>query len=390
MRLTSIRRAVMPSLAAVTAAILLAPIAVLWAPGANALRRHAYHEVVFQWIVSRLVPATATPDEIIRAAMDYNRRHLWLVDNQAPYHGKPFDYLVEGIGWCDYNAKVFCKLLAARGMHARYAFLKDRAGRSPHTIAEVYLQGKWRAMDPFFNLTYADTPGQYMTLEEVTPERIARLPELVVLRHADTEFDESILALAQQVFPIPMPPQRSDDFLRDRNFFDDLTALYVRCFGDRFVRWYQDQFLRRELATFSDPVQRLWCQARHYHVLGRLDLAEPCYDRLRQLVRAGQAAPYRERVVLFLSRLLIRERRWEEARNLLEGFVQEKPDARWAHYQLARCCEEFQDFEQTQRHLRAYQRLHGMKWAVEAARRLAWLTRRERGDRLPPWTLVGI
>ncbi len=86
---------------------LSSPVWVLGVPGS--WKRHVYQEISFQLIARHVLPSSNAPKDVIRAAIRYTQRHLWVIDNQPPYVGQPVDYLVEGIGWCDYHAKVFCK-----------------------------------------------------------------------------------------------------------------------------------------------------------------------------------------------------------------------------------------------------------------------------------------
>ena len=346
------------------AAVLLAPVLALWMPGTVA--QHAYDEFSFALIARRVLPAAGTPEQLIQAATDYSKRHLWLIDNPVPYDGKPFDYLVEGIGWCDYAVKVFGRLLATRGMHVRYAFLKDAQGSSPHTLAEVYVRGKWRVADPFFNLIYKTESGEWPSLEDVTPDFVDRLPQMARLRATTSEAVPNILDVARRTYPLPQPPQRSDDFLRDKNLFDWITDAYARLLGRRFACWYQDQYLRR-LAAIPDPQQRLWYQARHYHLYGRLEEAERAY---RALWAQRPVARYAERLPLFLSRLLIRQRRFAEALAVLEEDLREHPGNRWTHYHLALCYEGAGDRAKAITHFERYQTLHGTKFALEASAHL--------------------
>ncbi len=76
-------------------------------------KRHVYHEISFQLIARNVLSDAKTEDDVIRMAVDYTRRHLWLFGDSQPYDGRAFDYLVEGVGWSDYHAKVFCELPAA-------------------------------------------------------------------------------------------------------------------------------------------------------------------------------------------------------------------------------------------------------------------------------------
>ena len=350
--------------------ILLSPLLALALPGT--WKRHVYHEIAFQ-ILARTLPDAHRPEDAVREAMDYTRRHLWLMDNPRPYSGRSFDYLIEGIGWCDYHTKVFCNLLAAKGIHCRYAFLKDAQGNSPHTIAEVYVRGRWRAVDPFFHVIYMNRAGEWATLEELTPELVAEQQEVKLLASTTTELDENILQISQKTFPPPIPPQRSDDFVKDRSLFDDITDLYVRLFGQPFANWYQDRILEQELAGTTDPADRLWHQARQYHLFRRLEQAEPIYRQLLAQHLGGQK--YRERVVLFLARLLLREKRFEEARGILKGFAADERNATkpWPNFQLALCYEGLGQTAEAQQYFERYRQLHGKKFAVEALKHLAKL-----------------
>jgi len=331
------------------------------------LRYHVYRKLSFRVIAEHIFANATTPEEVTQAATNYINRHLWLFGGSRPYSGKPLDYLIEGVGWCDYAAKVFCKLLAARGLHARYAFLKDRDGVSPHTIAEVYVDGKWRAVDPFFNFRYVTDDGSWLAMEEVSSEQLEAFPAVRLIKTANPGTFNNIAEIARRTLPLPMPPQRSDDFLQDQNLFDGIAALYFKCFGLRFAYWYQDRFLERELAVIDDPLERLWYTARNYHLYRRLHQAEPLY---RQLLAQDVNGRYRDRTTLFLSRLLIGTKRFEEASALLEQFVQEKPDIPWGHFHLGLCYESVGESAQAAGQYHEYQRLHGRKFAIEAVQHL--------------------
>ena len=346
--------------------VVLSPLIALFAP--LPLQRHVYHEMAFQLIANRELGHSHAPEEIVNAAVDSSRRRLWLVDNVAPYPGKPFDYLVEGVGWCDYTAKVFCKLLAAKGIHARYVFLRDGRGRSPHTVAEVYLHGQWRVVDPFFSVVYPIGNG-WARLEDITPAMVEALPEIALLKQTKSGFPGTVVSVGKRTFPLPEPPTRSDDFMADKHIFDWVADAYVNVFGSRVADWYQDLFLQRRLAGIPDPVDRLWVQARHYHLFGRLSLAEPCYRRLLAL----NPSRYHERTTLFLARMLIWGHHYREARDVLNTYLGTAPDTPWAHFQIALCDDALHDQPETIRHLYRYLELGGWKYAVQAMARIAQL-----------------
>ncbi len=317
----------------------LSPVLALALP--ESLRRHAYHEVSFRWIAQQILPQGPADAVALRAA-DYTREHLWLFDDSRPYGGKPFDYLVEGVGWCDYQAKVFGQLLAAKGVHARYDFLRDAGGNSPHAIAEVLLDGTWRPIDPYYGLVFAKTTGEWATLEELTPEFVEALPAVQRSRGNEGVHGE-IMGTARRTFPLPQPPQRSNDFLSDKHPLDALAGAYVRWFGRPFVHWYQDRYLDRQQGRWPSVADRLWYAARHYHLYGRLDRAE---ERYRLLLALEPRTAYDERARLFFSQLLLEQGRFAEARDLLARFAAERPGSSWVPFYLGKCYEGLGDVAQ--------------------------------------------
>jgi len=271
----------------------------------SSLGRHTYYEISFQVIAKNELPDSSA-EEITRAAVDYTRGHLRLFADSRPYSGKPFDYLIEGVGWCDYQAKVLCKLLAAKGIPCRYAFLMvdENVANSPHTVAEVYIRGKWVVVDPLFGLIYQDDRGERIALEEATPEVVSMLPQMVSIKRHNPEVFECIMAIAERTYPLPYPPQRSDDFLSEKHIFDLIADKYVQIFGIKFAHLYQDIFLNLTAPKIQEPARRLWYKARNYHLYGRKEKAHTLY---RQILAQYPNSRYQERTEVFLKELPIQK-----------------------------------------------------------------------------------
>ena len=71
-------------------------------------------------------------------------------------------------GWCGNYARVFIGFANAEGYPAHKLHIQS-GGRS-HTLAEVYYEGKWRVVDPFFNQVYFRPDGQLATFEELAED----------------------------------------------------------------------------------------------------------------------------------------------------------------------------------------------------------------------------
>lgn len=72
--------------------------------------------------------------------------------------------IAEG-GWCGNYVRVFLLLAHSQGYRAQMLHL--RTGNRSHTMAEVFYEGKWRAVDPFFNLVYRRPDGELATYEDI-------------------------------------------------------------------------------------------------------------------------------------------------------------------------------------------------------------------------------
>lgn len=94
--------------------------------------------------------------------------------------------IAEG-GWCGNYVRVFLLLAHAQGYRAQMLHL--RTGDRSHTMAEVFYEGRWRAVDPFFNLVYRRPDGELATYED-----ILRDPELSLAPAFTGELDGPALA----------------------------------------------------------------------------------------------------------------------------------------------------------------------------------------------------
>ncbi|MFH1202307.1 MAG: transglutaminase domain-containing protein [Candidatus Omnitrophota bacterium] len=307
------------------------------------LSKHVYQELSFRVISGNELQNPSSNEVLIQKAIDYTRTNLWAVTDIPPYEGTPFDCLTIGIGWCDYHARVFCRLLSIKGIHARYDFLMDKDGVSPHTIAEVYLKGRWRAIDPYFSLIYYKDGKEWARLEEVTPQLISKLPRVSIMMQ-DKDAYNNFMDFTARIFPLPRAPTRSDDFVKDRHIFDFMADAYVNVFGLNFAYWYQDIFLKRQIHEIKVPVERLWYEARNYDLYQRTQKAEVLY---REIIVNYSDSNYYDKTAFFLSLLLMRQERYEEAREVLNKLLIKKSHTAWrdyANFYLALCYEKLGNF----------------------------------------------
>ncbi|MDA0734735.1 MAG: transglutaminase domain-containing protein [Chloroflexi bacterium] len=105
--------------------------------------------------------------------------------------------LSEG-GWCGNYVRVFISFAHEAGYPA-HKFHIQSGGRS-HTLAEVYYEGKWRIIDPFFNQIYQLPNGEMATYQDLR-QNLALL-DSPTKRPADDPRLDRIFGNYVPIFPV--------------------------------------------------------------------------------------------------------------------------------------------------------------------------------------------
>lgn len=118
--------------------------------------------VLFRTTAARLVEAPSTDRERLTALME------WVHDNVRPQFAAParlvadgtLDIVRRGYGYCDQSAHVFATLAHFAGYDVHLLFLHTADGVSPHTVAEVRVDGRWVLVDPWLGFLFVDHAGR--------------------------------------------------------------------------------------------------------------------------------------------------------------------------------------------------------------------------------------
>lgn len=100
-------------------------------------------------------------------------------------------------GWCGNYVRVFIIFAREEGYPA-HKFHIQSGGRS-HTLAEVYYQGQWRIIDPFFNQIYRLPSGEMATYQDLRQD-LSLLDSPTKLPVSDPELDR-IYRSYEPIFP---------------------------------------------------------------------------------------------------------------------------------------------------------------------------------------------
>lgn len=299
----------------------------------NSLREHAYREIMMHVIAQEETKGLKSGLEIAKRLFYYTAKNTLLNPGDLlPYNEKSLGYLINGLVYCDYAADILATLCAHKGIPARYAMLMDKDGVSPHTITEIFLDGKWRVFDPAEICYYTTKSGKLATLEDLSENSDLILEN----KRMQKIYPTGLPDVYKRMFPLPLPPQRSASKVKRITPFDKLGFFYYAVFGKRFLRPYQDLYLRIKTAKMQEE-QKLYYLARNYQLVHRTDQAIEQYNDLLKAYPEGKHA---SRAALFLSFIYMDQKNnYLKAIEVLQSLI-DRPEniyEKYALYYVGKC-----------------------------------------------------
>lgn len=315
---------------------------------------HTCERVIFQWIA----------DQITREAPDVQEAVVRLLGKvhdavRLPPSGKslgdvePLDILTAGRGFCDQQANVLAQLVRTIPLDVRLAFLRDGKGQSPHSIAEVYLNGAWRIVDPLLGVPILNAQGQLATHEEVArdPSLLTNHPFVLASVALGSTTDFAEMARWYQDPPIVFNTWRG----KRKMWMDHCPAPLRRWVVYRFQDLY---WLLSASHRGGSRWQHKLLRARHYALAGRVAQAERLYQRL---IGFAEEPDVREDARFFLARLYQDQQRWQDALTMWTELLREHPETGWSTYAQLAIGQVEEALGHPAQALAAYQRSHLMQ-----------------------------
>lgn len=258
--------------------LLLSPFISLILP--QKLTNRTYYRLLYSVIVDKETSGNISDEEKILKLFNYVVRHEFA--QGSPYECKPAESLIYGQAYCDFQARTLNSLLGISGIKSRYAMLLDKDGISPHTLNEVFIDGKWCVFDTTMNIIFTDDKGNKVTLEQmsVDPGLIINNKKLIALKGYRVESYENLVKLYSRIFPMPLQPRRSTPNVYQVHIFDRITDFYFKVFKYNFFNFYQDLYLKLKTGNFIEDDARILFLARNCHLAYRNNLAQNYYKNL--------------------------------------------------------------------------------------------------------------
>lgn len=119
--------------------MVLAISAILWR---QPKLKHFYERLMFQTIAGRVTSGISDPQRALIRLLEFVHTRVVTPPSDRPIGDVgPLSILTAGRGWCDQQANVLIQLARTLPVDGRLVFLRNERGASPHSIAEVYLDG---------------------------------------------------------------------------------------------------------------------------------------------------------------------------------------------------------------------------------------------------------
>jgi len=143
--------------------LLLTPFLMLLGP--NKLRYYANKELIYKVITDKLTEDSISKKEKAITLFKYLHYHLYAQGNPADVD--QLHHLIRNVAWCDSQAGTLVALARKIGLKGGWVGLRGFDEISGHSVAVLYIDGKYRMFDPMMGYLYLDQDDNIATLEDI-------------------------------------------------------------------------------------------------------------------------------------------------------------------------------------------------------------------------------
>jgi len=284
--------------------IIASPILLVFAPEKE--RYYAYRQLFFTFLAHKISGNASSKEEAFINLFDYVSMNVTVVENSPDFAGYKPNYagpivdIFFGHGWCDQQSTVLMTLLDKLDINARQ---RDVTG---HTTMEVFLDGKWRIADPFFDiLIYETGTNKLASLDDFlngygTKTISQKLEALKKYMKVDVSTIQKIFTPSEPRWKNGIGPPYRQHVKKGiiQNTIATITDTGYRIFGDTYAHLFQDIYLYRmwevidqgsriiynydKFYVLSDEAFSLYLKARMYHMFQRYTKAIKFYKEVQQ------------------------------------------------------------------------------------------------------------
>ncbi len=242
---------------------------------ASGVHHRLYRALLYPVVAHRITASATSLDQALDQLDQFVYFDVGTPDQAPVVDDSAGDILIRGFGYCDQTDLVFTRLAAELGVDGRMLFLREADGTSPHSVAELYLDGHWRVYDTFFGFTPRRDDGSAATVGD-----LVRDPSLLEYSGGEIadwyQHGTPVRLVDTDASPIGKLLDRAGELVATQPWLADrLQDLYLRLPYPSYVDSDGQPF-----ETYSSPDAQLYFRARNYQLFDREARARATYQQI--------------------------------------------------------------------------------------------------------------
>jgi len=271
-------------------------------------------------------------------------------------------HLVRNVAWCDSQAGTLVALAKKINLKGGWVSLHGYFERSHHTTSVIYIDGKYRMLDPIFGYVFMTKDNDIATLEDIQTYRtLLSSEQYKALQMIGSERLNKVLGIdrLEIYFKLYEPTHSWKIHILEwpgykRKLVSMIVDTYYDVFGDIFLVPFQEMYFR---VADTGP----FLKARLKHLSLRLKSAIKDYDDIIKnvdLVKNSEillidyknisTEIIRSEMMFFKGQALWDMKEFNKCKETFENLLKIYPDTRWlglAYFYLGNCYENLYEID---------------------------------------------
>ncbi len=340
--------------------VIILPLSLLFGP--TTLREYAIRELVYKVIADKVTENATNDNEKILRLFNYLHQHMHTPMRSRPSDVNQLHHLVRNVAWCDSQAGTLVALAKKINLKGGWVSLHGYFEKSHHTTSVIYIDGKYRMLDPIFGYVFMTKDNDIATLEDIQTYRtLLSSEQYKALQMIGSERLNKILGIdrLEIYFKLYEPTHSWKIHILEwpgykRKLVSMIVDTYYEIFGDIFLVPFQEMYFR---VADTGP----FLKARLKHLPLRLKSAIKDYDDIIKnvdLVKNSEillidyknisTEIIRSEMMFFKGQALWDMKEFNKCKETFENLLKIYPDTRWlglAYFYLGNCYENLYEID---------------------------------------------
>ena len=149
--------------------VIVPPLSLLL--GTTTLREYAIRELVYKVIADKVTKNATNDNEKVLRLLNYLHYHIYTPMRSRASDVNQLHHLVRNVAWCDSQAGTLVALARKINLKGGWVALHGYEENSHHSTSVLYIDGKYRMLDPFMGYVFMTKDNDIATCEDIQTYR---------------------------------------------------------------------------------------------------------------------------------------------------------------------------------------------------------------------------